>query len=453
MTALPPDPAAPRRRLHVLVVGGGASGAMAAAHLLRQPGGRFRVTLIERAATAGPGLAYSTEDPEHLLNTRVHNMSALADDPHHFQDWLARQPEAEGATGQCFVSRALYGRYLASLTEGWQGRLRRVRAECLRLETGLRGVVAWLDDRTALVGDVAMLATGHALPQGDEGLLANPWGAQPPVDPGATVAIIGTGLTMVDQVLTLLASGHRGPIRAISRRGLLPRPHIPTRPLNLSLADVPLGAPVSHLLRWLRGLARQAEAQGGTWRDAVDGLRPHVRAIWRALPLEARTRFLRHGAAWWDVHRHRMPPSSARRLGEAMARGQLQILRGAFRGAEPAGEALRLTWRPRGAREDRHLTAARIVDCRGILRDPLRHASPVVADLVARGRARIDPLGIGLEVAGDSRVVDAAGRPDPRLIAIGPVARAAFWEITAVPDIRAQVAGLAGELAQDTVQA
>jgi uncharacterized NAD(P)/FAD-binding protein YdhS len=43
----------------------------------------------------------------------------------------------------------------------------------------------------------------------------------------------------------------------------------------------------------------------------------------------------------------------------------------------------------------------------------------------------------------EGRVLDASERPDPRLFAVGPITRGAFWEVTAVPDIRNQVAGLA----------
>jgi uncharacterized NAD(P)/FAD-binding protein YdhS len=39
-----------------------------------------------------------------------------------------------------------------------------------------------------------------------------------------------------------------------------------------------------------------------------------------------------------------------------------------------------------------------------------------------------------------------SGVPSERLFAIGPVTRAAFWEIVAVPDIRNQCAALANRL-------
>ncbi|WP_231559054.1 hypothetical protein [Paracoccus sp. PAMC 22219] len=102
--------------------------------------------------------------------------------------------------------------------------------------------------------------------------------------------------------------------------------------------------------------------------------------------------------------------------------------------------------RPRGADRILTLDATRIVDCRGIRRDPQANATPLVADLLATGRARIDPLRIGLDIAPDCALIDAQGRPEPRIRVIGPASRAAFWEITAIPDIREQAQTLATEL-------
>ncbi len=57
-----------------------------------------------------------------------------------------------------------------------------------------------------------------------------------------------------------------------------------------------------------------------------------------------------------------------------------------------------------------------------------------------------DPLRLGLAVDLDSRLIDAAGQVHDDLVAIGPLTRSAFWESTAVPDIRVQVAEVAKRL-------
>ena len=71
---------------HVLIVGGGFSGALLAVQLARRPG--THATLIEKRSAAARGTAYSATHDGHLLNVRSGNMSAFPDDPGHFDAWL-----------------------------------------------------------------------------------------------------------------------------------------------------------------------------------------------------------------------------------------------------------------------------------------------------------------------------------------------------------------------------
>lgn len=146
---------------HVVVIGGGASGVLMAVHLLAEQDRKVRVTLIEGRNAPGQGLAYSTSDPDHLLNTRVHNMSAFPDDPEHFLRWLQEQPSQAPVTGQCFVSRKVYGRYLADLMTPWLGgaepqRLRVVQDAAVRVQDNARGVVVHLGGGHSIIGDIAI---------------------------------------------------------------------------------------------------------------------------------------------------------------------------------------------------------------------------------------------------------------------------------------------------------
>ena len=51
-------------------------------------------------------------------------------------------------------------------------------------------------------------------------------------------------------------------------------------------------------------------------------------------------------------------------------------------------------------------------------------------------------MGLGFQVDADGALV-ANGAPSPNLHIIGPLARAAFWEMTSVPDLREQAKKLA----------
>ena len=93
--------------MRIAIVGGGATGALASLHLARVLGMRAsEIVVIEPAEEIGRGLAYATTDPRHLLNVRVANMSALADQPSHLLNWLRSRGALSGVaetTPFCFI--------------------------------------------------------------------------------------------------------------------------------------------------------------------------------------------------------------------------------------------------------------------------------------------------------------------------------------------------------------
>lgn len=415
--------------MRVAIVGAGYSGTIAAVEIARAAPGA-QIALIEKSGRFAQGAAYGTNSPGHLLNVRAKNMSALAGEPGHFAAWAA----GEGRGPDDYVPRRDYRRYLESLLDSASG-VTRVTGEAVAVDdAGVR-----LDSGDLVACDAAVLAGGNypsRLPAAFGPLaIHDPWSASGSAAVaqaaalGGDLLLVGTGLTMVDMAVSLEEAGFSGRILAASRRGLVPRAH-------LSPAAAPLEweppARLGELVRAVR--AREP------WRASVDGLRPHSIALWKGLSNAERRRFLRHLRPWWDVHRHRIAPLVAARIEAMRTSGRLEVA--AARIARVEGDWVTLA--RRGGGELRRRFDA-MVNCTGPEGDISRIGDPLIRSLLASARARPDPLGLGLEVDSESRLIGSG--PSPALYALGPLTKGAFWEIVAVPDIRGQAAGVAKAIA------
>jgi uncharacterized NAD(P)/FAD-binding protein YdhS len=170
------------------------------------------------------------------------------------------------------------------------------------------------------------------------------------------------------------------------------------------------------------------------------------------MPGEVRRRFLEHARPWWDVHRHRMAPQVETKIEALRRSGQLRVLAGRIIEVNRSREGASVSIRPRSANAAFQLEVSRIVSCRGLTNDPRQSSNPLVAQLLDDGYARVDPLGIGLDVDGDCALIDVNGRSSERIFAIGPMSQAAFWESIAVPDIRLQAASLGRRLSRGALK-
>lgn len=430
------------RRAPVAIIGGGYSGTILAAQLARRG---IANILIDGSGRMGRGVAYSTTEPAHLLNLRAEAMSAWAGDPDHF----VRRFEAEGGDRRSFAERRIFGRYLCDILDEAvsSGQTQMLHAAAV-LAKRVEG--AWqvgLDDGSTIAVDALALGVGNQEPESlsafasaGEGFIRNPWAEQARAavtdlaQTGAPALLVGTGLTMIDLVLSLDAAGHRGRIVALSRRGLIPRSHADFEPAPVEREDLPRH--LRGLLRWLR--RRGAEVG---WRAAIDSLRPHSHRLWQSLDGDEQRRFLRHARPWWDVHRHRIAPQVARKVHDMIAEGRLEIIAGRIICAGPTAGGLEVSFRRRGAGTPQSECFAYVFNCTGPLHSIARTRDPLLRSLLDAGRVRADHLGIGLEV-------DERARAGERLWALGPLTKGRYWEIIAVPDIREQAAAVAADIAE-----
>jgi uncharacterized NAD(P)/FAD-binding protein YdhS len=106
---------------------------------------------------------------------------------------------------------------------------------------------------------------------------------------------------------------------------------------------------------------------------------------------------------------------------------------------------LQATIVPRRTHDKLTIDVSQIVNCTGPRSDLDRIAIPLFADMLRRGLAASDALGLGLETR-DCAVVGSSGHTSSWLYALGPLTRPAWWEVTATPEINAQVDRLVEEL-------
>lgn len=447
----------------IAVIGAGFAGTVLAAQLARRLGPDAGIVLFDRGNAFARGVAYATTNPRHLLNVPAGRMSALADAPDDFLDWLDRAGHA--AEAGSFMPRGLYGDYLQDLLDRTPG-VARVAKEVRRIvPDGGGGFVLHLAGGGRRRTGKAVLCTGNFLPASPverrmaraarPRYVANPWdwGVFGPIGRDERVVLVGSNLTMVDVALELCERGHRGELVALSRHGLLPQAHAPAPAPKQPVDWDTVPHTASALLRALQEAVEREAASGGDWRAVVDSIRPHTQMLWRAAPVEERRRFLRHLKPYWEVHRHRLAPAVARELATLREEGRLTVLAARVREVAAREEGITVTVRERGQHTMRRIEAGWIVNCSGPAVDYARTADPLVRALLDAGQARPGPLALGLDVDAAFRLIDQAGRAQANLSAIGPPIRGALWETTAVPEIRGQCAALAERLATETTGA
>jgi uncharacterized NAD(P)/FAD-binding protein YdhS len=212
---------------------------------------QFSLFLIEKNLEFGPGYPHSVEQalPIHLLNQKADRMSIFFDAPDDFVEWIREHPERIKSclssfenhfpdvdfkpSGENYFPRILMGDYLkqrfAEAVESGRNLGIKIvlfpacevviideekNSFSLTLKKGKSG------KREEISAQVVVLATGHwTSAKGAPGLVPNPfpsrffpspWPARrlkEEIPADASVAVMGTGLSAIDAVLTLTSSG------------------------------------------------------------------------------------------------------------------------------------------------------------------------------------------------------------------------------------------------------
>ena len=441
----------------VAIIGGGFSGTVAAIRLLSSPQRNgpslpfgSKIVLIE-PGRAGEGLAYRAGPDCWRLNVPAEKMSAFPERPNDFLDFArARNPLVSGGD---FLPRAWYGDYLSDRLELARRRsprwlsFERARARATAIDVARSGARIWLDDGAVIEAERVLLALGNspaAGPVPGAGEAVNDaWNLRwmerlPTYVP--RVLLIGTGLTMIDIALAIAEKRPDVRMTAISRHGLLPQLHENPTHVDATKFDAAalLGrGPLSSRLRRFRA---EVVASGGDWRAALQQVREAMPALWRVAPRRMKRRFLRHLRAYWDVHRHRVPAETGKKIETLRQRKRLGIRAGRIVETRRIKDGIVVAWRARGSDAVHEDLYDAVINVTGPDGDPTRSTCPLVKSLVDQALCEPDGLGLGWGTDPDGRLIDANGSAHGVLYYIGPLLRARHWEATAVPELRVHVA-------------
>ncbi len=325
---------------------------------------------------------------------------------------------------------------------------------CEQVERGLWSI--GLSDGRCLYAPLVILAVGNTPRRtgGFPGLrspdarVLHAWDLQSqPPRPDADVLIVGTGLSMVDALLTLERHDHRGHIHAVSRNGLIPQAHSDDHGCCEPLTSVGLRA----LMRELRGGVEEARRTGRPWQWRMDAARHQAQALWRGLTIPERQRFLRHARSYWDAHRHRIAPEVALQLNALKDRGRLTIHKGRIGEIRATSAALEVALREVGGNQSIQAVHC-VISSLGFELDPRRGDSPLLHNLLRTGVARPGMAGLGLRTDELGRLQSAGGRTWSSLFALGSLRVGELWESIAAHEIQQQAIELAEHLARRQVR-
>lgn len=385
-----------QKKITIAIVGGGSVGVAYFAQLINEAVSQdlsphLEVLIFESQKTSGPGYAYQADFECNLLNTRADAMSAVANDKRHFIRWLEEHaidqaidfPETIIAD-HAFLPRSLFGRYLAHQYEHAMALARANGIKVTPVTSTVTDLISLSDRRpcidtesgVAYVADRVVLCMGN-LPSTSftqlndiSGFVRNPYPTRDMVrkiPTTASVCVLGTGLSAIDTVLSLVDAGHKGKIVMASRNGRLPsvrgmfnQPHILTHLTRihidkfchangglLKLNDVftmllleieeVTGAAIDlkHIMNSDAGVSEyitseilQADKAERLWQSVIYSTNSIIDYVWHRLSREDKQVFQKTLGSLWSSYRVSVPVKNAHKLHALLKADRILVLGG-----------------------------------------------------------------------------------------------------------------------------
>ena len=384
-----------KQKKTIAIIGSGASGTacfiqIILKYLVDGKDSPLEILLFERREDFGEGFAFGTGQEGHLLNTKAGLMGIFPHERLHFVQWMHQNQEMidrdfpqVSVHPDAYPPRMLFGRYVRAMLEEYiaiaetAGVAVHLHRDEVIDATIKRNNTLSLQTKNGKKhpADYAILATGnpasntfHTLHKRPH-FLESPWPSSRILstitDKQTRVSIVGSSLTAIDALITLIDNGHKGPIIFFSLTGLLPRVQAPVevpyerkvltlanvrksirekqRPLRLTdlirmfrtEAESNLEQPIDWVaedrtgqdqLTLLNEDIRLAMGEQCLLQNILYSLRDETYAIWQLLPTDQKMFFLKWIKPHFDINRHAIPIENGIKICEILRSGQLTII-------------------------------------------------------------------------------------------------------------------------------
>jgi uncharacterized NAD(P)/FAD-binding protein YdhS len=429
------------------------------------------IILINKQETFNKGFAYNPYSDKQLLNVIAAKMSAFAEQPDHFLDWVMEQNEFKNRDrtliANSFLSRKLYGAYLVDVwnqnyplaaEKGIKVRLLNQFVVDINIETN--SVSLFLDTGETILVDQCVIATGNQVPRNpsiknetfypNNNYFQNPWirEAVQHVIPNLPVLIVGNGLTMVDTVLGLKENGFNGEIYSISPKGfnILPHRHngLKYEKLVEELLD---DMSLREIYQLVSKHIKAVREYGVSAEPVIDSLRPHTQRLWKGLSDEEKAFFMSRLRHLWGVARHRIPLHTYDKIQQLRIDGKLHIQSGRIVDFVEQSNAIEVSYFDKKEGTIKSLFVSRIINCTGPETDLRKVENSFLKNCLLKGDIVQDALKLGINTNTETfQVKKADGTCHSNLFTLGGNLKGELWESTAVNELRIQAERLAEQL-------
>lgn len=455
--------------LTIGIIGGGFSGVSVAVQLARQTKKKIHIILFNTLYPFAEGVAYSTRHPMHVLNVTAGRMSFFPDSPNHFAEWILKKHTTEfsgfglAQLEDAFVPRSLYANYISDVFTheiifNPLINFTLIEETASSISEKENNFIVSTDKKNNFSCDKIILATGNESPAvpsfiSDEIVkkeiyCENPWQTQSQKtnNSSESILLLGTGLTMIDNMLSIFNQGFKGKIIAVSTKGFLPLAFRKSETDYAILNELKKPYDINTVFDIFRKHVHRVRNYGVSGVSIVDALRPLTQEIWKELSFEDRKRFLVHIRRLWGVARHRLPFTVFDLMNSYINSKRLEIFAGRLTNVKLQNGIAKATIKLRATSEKLHFNIQKIINCTGPLTDITKSKSPLIKNLIAAKIITPDALHLGINATADGNIINERGNVSNSMYTLGPPLKGVLWESTAVPEIRVQAMELAKKI-------